>query len=594
MVLLSRKLTKFRFFKNTPLIDFQNTIHFKSNQERDAFFLEGNHYPELQVQHEDFNFIRDRSTVDLNVSYDEMRGVNYCTFKSDFEDTRYYAYVVNYEYIGTYNDSEVVRVYLLIDGIMTFTQGNVLSNLPNLNIMRQHLPRDRYNNRIWELKNNDDVLKTSTKSYIEEREMIFDDLVIIIQSSADLRGGFGTEDDPKIRTSEGITFDNVSSPLELYVVEQQHFKEFMEKLNPFPWIAQNIRSMLIIPKDLIENRYQSVSTQSDFGFNHLHILRDGDHSNNATLNTNLQELSFTMNDLYELFDLDPEEDKHLLRSEYTTTELYTFNGQQLLLDNGLLNPRIGLRLRLTQVIGFHNEIYFYVDGYQTDTTIPTGEQANRFGSFLNNSISFDNFDDIPMLIDNYRLALANNANQRQLAEARQPTNRIQNIMDPNASLKDRFFDAASMISNFSISSMFGKFADEHEFYRNQQAEFADLALATPTITQQTHGNSLQIANGFFGLHQKFSAPSTHEMNEIKKYYKLFGYMTNDRGTYLADVHSMSICNYVQFEGSWTIPNVDVSLIEMMKAQFENGVRLWHNNNRPNPMTQDVLSNKMVI
>ena len=59
------KQTQFRFFKNTPLIDFQNTIHFKSNQERDAFFLEGNHYPELPLQTMDFNFIRDRSVVYL-------------------------------------------------------------------------------------------------------------------------------------------------------------------------------------------------------------------------------------------------------------------------------------------------------------------------------------------------------------------------------------------------------------------------------------------------------------------------------------------------------------------------------------------------
>src|SRR5699024_8907515 len=128
------KLTQFRFFKNTPLIDFQNTIHFKSNSERDAFFLEGGHYPELNVKDIDFNFIRDKSTIDLPVDYNSMRGVDYCTFKSEFEDTRYYAYVVSYEYRAP----NVVRVNLLIDGIMTFTQGKVLNQLPNLSIERQH------------------------------------------------------------------------------------------------------------------------------------------------------------------------------------------------------------------------------------------------------------------------------------------------------------------------------------------------------------------------------------------------------------------------------------------------------------------------
>ena len=61
------KLTNFRFFKNTPLIDFQNTIHFKSNSERDTFFLEGGHYAELEIQDVNFNYIRDKSSIKLKV-----------------------------------------------------------------------------------------------------------------------------------------------------------------------------------------------------------------------------------------------------------------------------------------------------------------------------------------------------------------------------------------------------------------------------------------------------------------------------------------------------------------------------------------------
>ena len=96
----------------------------------------------------------------------------------------------------------------------------------------------------------------------------------------------------------------------------------------------------------------------------------------------------------------------------------------------------------------------------------------------------------------------------------------------------------------------------------------------------------------FGIHFKFSKPSKSEMNKIKKYYKLFGYELNNHGSKLEKVDSMSICNYIQFEGSWSIKNVDVAIIEMMKAQFEGGVRLWHNKNIPNPMNQNILNNKI--
>src|SRR5699024_8758040 len=162
------KLTKFRFFKNTPLIDFQNTIHFSSNSERDRFFLDVGNYPELSVQHENFNFIRDRTSMIIDVLYSKIPGVNYCTCKSDFEDNRFYAYVIDYEYL---ND-QAIRVNLLVDGIMTYTQGSVLEKLPNLSIERQHLTRSKYESNIWELKNNDDILKTNTKRYFKTERVL--------------------------------------------------------------------------------------------------------------------------------------------------------------------------------------------------------------------------------------------------------------------------------------------------------------------------------------------------------------------------------------------------------------------------------------
>src|SRR5699024_4201842 len=142
------------------------------------------------------------------------------------------------------------------------------------------------------------------------------------------------------------------------------------------------------------------------------------------------------------------------------------------------------------------------------------------------------------------------------------------------------------------SNLFGKFKDEQEYYKQQKAEIADLAWETPTITQQSTGNSFNIANNMFGIHFKFSKPSKSEMNKIKKYYKLFSNELNDQESKLEKVDRMSICNYVQFEGSWTIKNVDVAIIKMMKAQFEGGVRLWHNKNVANPMNQDILNNKI--
>lgn len=580
------KLTNFRFFKNTPLIDFQNTIHFKSNSERDAFFLEGNHYSELQVQNMDFNFIRDRSTIDLPVSYDDMRGVNYCTFKSDFENVRYYAYVMRYEFL---NPSST-RVYLLIDGIMTYTQGHVLNTLPNLSIQRQHLTKSSYNRNLWELKNNDDIIKTHTKSYFKTEKILFDDLIVLISASVDLLADFGTVDDPKIKTSKGRQFDSITSPLNLYACDIDDFNKLMGELSDYPWIGQNIKSMSLIPKIFMKDNLTRIifsSNETLSGVNYLYEV-SGVNTNKLSLLTELRSKSYTMAETYQLFGLDPEQDKHLLRNEYTTTELYNYSGGQLFIDNGQLNNLRGLSYLVDIITGYHNEMRIFIDQYRNEKN-----PSFKGGSYVNDSLVFNEFDDIPMLIDNVGLSLAKSANQRQLAESKLISNRISSVLDPNASLKDRFFNGASLISNLSPSNLFGKFNDEYEYYRSQKAEQADMALETPTITSQTTGNSFNIANNMFGVHFKYSKPSDSEMNKIRKYYKLFGYQVNDQSAMLDSIDSMSICNYVQFSGSWSLLNADVGIIEMMKAQFENGVRFWHNNNTANPMTQNVLNNKMV-
>lgn len=578
-----RKLTDFIFFKDTPFTDFQNTILFKSNKERDEFFLTGNHYPSLSFVDMPFNFIRDRGELHITgFSYDDFKGVNYCTFLSDFEpDTRFYAHVVNYTYV---NDN-VIKVDILVDGIMTYCQGDVINNFKNLKIERKHMSLSEYNERIDELKNNDDILKTTTKSYTHNYNHIFDDFVMIIQSSADFTTDFGTEKDPKIETSKGMRFDKITSPLNLYVVEQKHFTELMKKMSKFPWITQNIRSISLIPSILVKDRTQREGMES-VKFDHLYTLKDDGQTNKTAFNMELLKISPKYNELLEMFDLDYEQERHLLRNEYTTTEVYTWDGQQLFIDNGKLNEVLGLLFQSVYVSGYYNEIGIFVSGYKGDNN-----NRDRKGSFLNDAIFFRNFDDVPILVDNYSLSLAKSANTRQLAESRLVTNRIGSIIDSGTDPKDRFYNAVSLATNFNPITLFGKFVDEHEYYQNKKAEYADLALETPTITGQSNNNSLSIAEDYFGIHVKHAQPNKNEWGTIKRYYKKFGFEVNDDGG-TVDVFSNTMLNYVKFTGNFIIKNVDVSYMEMIKSRFENGMFLWHNNRTKNPMEQDVINNKM--
>ena len=571
------KLTDFVFYKNTPFTDFSNTILFDSNEQRDDYFR--NTFHSYSFHNMRFNFIRDRGTIQVPLSYEEFSGINYCKFTSDFEpDVTYYAYVMDYRY----KNDHTTEVTLLIDGIMTFCQGDTLSKFRNLSVSRKHLTRSEYNDRIDEIKNNDDVIKTYTKRYTHTEKLLFEELDVLMQVSCSLTADFGDVDDPKIVSSEGITFDKITSPVNLYTVKKDKFNDLMELLSDFPWITQNIRSVSLVPSILLENKTIKVNPKS-YTFNDLYTLRDNATTGLNRFDTQLLKISKSIDELYDLFNLDPDEDKHLLRNEYTTSEVYTFNGDQLFIDNGLLSDKYGLFFRSSYIMGYHNEVAIYIENYKSEEDVE--------GSFLNDAIFIKNFDDVPIMIDNYNLSMAKSANQRQLAESKLVSNRIANITDKGADPKDRFMDAMGLVSNLSPASLFGKFVDEHDFYKQQQAEQKDMALNSDTVTGASNNNSLAIARGFFGLTVKHAQPTENEWKKIKTYYKMFGFLVNDENATI-NPRTMTICDYVQFTGQFMIPNIPIAYNEMMKAQFENGVRFWHYNGKDKPMNQNILDNEM--
>ena len=59
------------------------------------------------------------------------------------------------------------------------------------------------------------------------------------------------------------------------------------------------------------------------------------------------------------------------------------------------------------------------------------------------------FDDIPVLVDNYKLGKAQTAHQRALNNDRQISSRISDVMNPNKSLQDRFL---SFLTPFYLQS----------------------------------------------------------------------------------------------------------------------------------------------
>lgn len=583
---MAMKTTEFVFFYDTPFTDYQNTVHFSSNSERDDYFLNGKHFKAISYRNQPFNFIRDRSQVKLYMKWEKAQGINYCTFLSDFENRRYYAFVNAIEFL---ND-EVIQMTLVIDTIMTYTQGRVLENLNSVNVLRQHLSRSSYNYMLPALRNNDDVIKASNKYYVANFLEQFGGNYVLFQSSADLSKDFGSKKEPNLDSSKGATYDNITSPVNLYVMTYSDFNTFMDKMSKFPWITQNFQKIQLIPEKFIDSSdLVSVKTKEDI--KGLKTLKDGATSNQWTLN----DLTVSFDRLQEFIGVSQDELRHIVRNEYVTIELYSWNGDALLIDAGKVRTDTGLKFRTRSIIGYHNEVRVYpVDYNSGDVEQPikanNGQTLIDKGSFLNTNITFDSFAEVPILIDNGILGQSQQANRVKNAESKLITNRAKNIAtgsDP----KSKFYDTASIISNISPTQLFSKFNDEYDFYRDQQAEYKDLALQPPSTTSSEMGNAFQIANSINGLTMKIGVPNVSDVETIAKYYYMFGYEINDPYTQIEPIDSMTVCNYLRINGTYTIPGIDATLIDQMKALLESGVRFWHNDGSNNPMQQNIQQNK---
>src|SRR5699024_1229602 len=117
----------------------------------------------------------------------------------------------------------------------------------------------------------------------------------------------------------------------------------------------------------------------------------------------------------------------------------------------------------------------------------------------------------------------------------------------------------------------------------------DMAISAPTVTSSAGGQSFQIANDIFGFTVKMSSPTQNELDRIRKYYSSMGFGLEEMMS-VYDVHSMTVCNFLQVEGSFKLDRVPTQFMEQIRALLLVGVRFWHNDGTNNPLRQNLLQN----
>lgn len=565
------KLSQFTLYKNTNFTDMQNTLHFNSNNERDSWFNSYFTGDNVLTFQNPFNFRYDRGTLKVPIVMNDLQGFNYCKFIDGFDGKTYYAFIVKTSYL---ND-RTTQLDLVIDVVMTYTQGNVLENLQNVEVIRQHLPLEQLKKREEYLRTNNDILPTSTMMFIEPSDFTtnnstgvqFDSFMYIIQSAVELDNDFGSEDKPKMNTATGGTYDGITSAISLYLVASNDLDRLLTELSKFPWITQNFKTIVKVPAFFFD---LSQLNKVDCKGVQLHVL-DGEKISTVL------PLPFVLTKpkIKEVLGLKDFED-YLVRDQVINIYLTDYRGNQLNFETGKIKDNN--TIYANSVLGAFNEIDIY--------SLQFGQRnssKSKHGFYRDNQMSINTFDNVPVLINNYTLNKANTAYSRQLENSRQITSRMDTITNPNSSLKDRLFNAISVYSNVFSGGLMsapakavGLFSDEYEYYRSQKAQMNQWKIAPPTVSEGGYSNSVLNKTGDYGIWLKVSTINTNELNSLRRYYGSFGHeaMPNDNQIY--NVNSMSKANWVQFKGNYWINDIDRELFDQLKTLFEGGVRLWHN------------------
>ena len=566
------KLTQFTLYKNTLFTDMQNTVHFNSNNERDNFFNTEFTGENVKTFETNFNFRRDMGTLKVPELFENLMGFNYCRFEGGFDNKVYYAYIVSMKYL---NDN-TTQLDIVIDTVMTYTQGNILENLQNVEVIRQHLPQTIMNNRMDFLRNNGDTLQTSSMMFVDSTllggAVVFSDFYYIIQSAVVLDGDvgqFGNENAPKMRTANGSTFDGVSTPINLYLCSGDLLTEWTSKMSDYPWIMQNVKTIIKIPSILIDT--SKLETKNCAGVTMWRLAYKKESEKLV--------LPFQVNQkrLREFLGLRSNE-TYLLRDNVINCYLTDFRGNQLNFETGKIGEKNNIVLSC--VFGVTNEIDVYSEHYgERDTNL------SKHGFYRDNQMTITQFDNVPVMIDNYTLNKANTAYSRQLENSRQLSGRVDAITGKDSTLNDRLFNAVSVYSNVFSGGLMsapakaaGLFSNEYEYYRDQKAQLNQWKITPPTISEGSYSNSNLIKTNDYGIWLKVSRINDDELNNLRSYFGKFGFeaMSNDNRIY--DVNSWTSCNWVQFRGNYVIPDIDRELFDVLKTIFEGGVRLFHSYN----------------
>lgn len=151
------------------------------------------------------------------------------------------------------------------------------------------------------------------------------DYSVIVTSTVnlDVENGYGDVNNPRVSMADPSNAEGLPNGVEIYVCTYKDFRQGMLGLKNYPWIAQGIGSITIVPKDIVDFGGTKVDVGKDSGTGKWTWLTN--HSVYINRNYSLTDASFR-NEFLSLLPREYQELKKFVTSPYCIVELTTYSG----------------------------------------------------------------------------------------------------------------------------------------------------------------------------------------------------------------------------------------------------------------------------
>lgn len=544
--------SQLKLISNTKLSnDYENTLDFAHAGEQQAYFI-----GKLFKSYENYRYIRKNQAIIVADNYENLYNCDYVMYKNENFGTRWvYAFINRKEYI---NDNSTM-LYIETDCFQTWLFD--IQYFPTY-ISRAHQREFIGTNPLFDNLYPEQLEYGRDYEVTHTQTITWSKFYAVLCASVDLRGDFGTSNNPNLPSSLGGIYDKMPSALDYYVIDKMDdgegrtstVLELFTMLTEYPWIAQCVQSITIVPKECIGDNWGTIESHG--------ITIGRLDSGYVSSNFKLQEI----NNYLSYFPV--YKNSKLYTYPYSFIEMTCYNGSQFIIKPEAIGNQT-LNVSLINYIGAQPRLQYLINDYNSNgdngTTLP--DNQDYYGEFLNAGVVNGNFPQLPVMIDNYLLYMANNANSFQL------TNSIARYNQIEGAIKGA---GQALTGNVvgGIGTAYGAIKQGEITVRQQSAKIQDAELNPPTLGGQSGGDAFNIANGINGVTLKWKTIRPQYKERLEEYFERYGYVQNK--IEMPQLYGMSTFNYLQTSNiiiGGNIPDEDRNVIKRM---FDSGVTIWHN------------------